>query len=344
MQCKHKDPLLTYLLKEIVVQVRYVAPEYLILILLFAVIIEWKKRQVIADRKKFMDSFPSVLTYIAGRENDAKDAYVVKVFLKEEDIDAEKKFRKLSLLTDKECTFQFINVAEKKKEILTTLQKIPVKDYLPFEQEIRLKGVLKEHRKRLMANYSNIVGISPGIMSKTRRHGAPCIVLRCLAKNFVPFGEQKLPETLDGYPVDIREDFIMFGHCTGNHSLKSGCSIGIPSVDIAGSLGFFVKLKNPSSLSSNTGFLTAAHVALERFTELCDTNTFLSRHPLRRYVHNIVHPSRKDSNITQTIGVVCEAFCGNCETTDIGIDAAYVTTNEEEIGINIFYGHIYFIR
>ena len=59
-----------------------------------------------------MDSFPSVLTYIAGRENDA---YVVKVFLKEEDIDAEKKFRKLSLLTDKECTFQFINVAEKKK-------------------------------------------------------------------------------------------------------------------------------------------------------------------------------------------------------------------------------------
>lgn len=309
---------------------RYEAPEYLVPILLFAVIIEWEKRQVIADRKMFMDSFPSVLTYIAGRENDA---YVVKVFLKEEDTDAEKTFRKSCLLPDKECTFQFINVAAKKKEILTNLQKRPVKEYLPYEEERRLKGVLKDHRKRLMANYSNIVGISPGIMSKTTRSGEPCIVLRCLAKNLVPFGEQKLPDTLEGYPVDIREDFVMFGHCTGEHSLRSGCSIGIPLVDRAGSVGFFVKLKNPSSLSSKTGFLTAAHVALERFTELCDTNTFLSRHPLRRYIHKIVHPSKKDSNTTKTIGEVCEAFCGNCETTDIGIDAAYVTTNDEEIGI-----------
>ena len=60
-----------------------------------------------------MDSFPSVLTYIAGRENDA---YVVKVFLKEEDTDAEETFRKSCLFTDKECTFQFINVAAKKKK------------------------------------------------------------------------------------------------------------------------------------------------------------------------------------------------------------------------------------
>lgn len=145
----------------------------------------------------------------------------------------------------------------------------------------------------------------------------------------VPFGERKLPTILEGYPVDIREDYVMFGHCSNCPPLNNGYSIGRHSSDQTGSVGFLVKSNNPTS-SPEFGFVTAAHEAVECFTELCDNNALLSQHRLYNKRCEIVHPSWNDSNNQNNIiGRVSEAFCGNFGTEKTGIDAALVVLYEQ---------------
>lgn len=77
-----------------------------------------------------------------------------------------------------------------------------------------------------------------------------CIVLYCLDKNIILFGEKLLLELIVGWFCDIREDFVMFGKCLRLCLLFSlnffefGCSIGIFFVDFVGFVGFLVELKN----------------------------------------------------------------------------------------------------
>lgn len=302
-----------------------------IILSIIQVVKEWEKRKVIQDRKHLMDKFPSFLTYIAGKENNDS---VVKVFLRNDDKEVMKYFSQFS----EKYIIKSVNVTKQMKEQLQIEKRkekeIKEKVIPPIDNftRKRLNEIIKTQSMKLTANFSNIVGISYGNMSKGTEFGKPCIVLGCLDKTLIPFGEKPLPDSLEGYPVDIKHDFIMFGHCEGCNTLKKGCSIGIPMVNEAGSLGIFVKVNSPSSFVPTKGFLTAAHVAIEQFTELYETNQFLTNHTLGKRKHEIVHPSSADSKSTQKIGETFQAFCGNygLEEERIGIDAAFVTCEHHE--------------
>lgn len=123
----------------------------------------------------------------------------------------------------------------------------------------------------------------------------------------------------------------MFGKCPRpcpSPSLnfpESGCSIGIPSVDSAGSVGFLVESKNPI-YKMQCGFLTASHVAIDCFEVLYHHKSLLSmNHLLSTREHCIVHPSWHDSgNIDFRIGNVVESFIGNYGSEKRGLDFALV--------------------
>lgn len=72
----------------------------------------------------------------------------------------------------------------------------------------------------------------------------PCIILYCLHKCLIPFGEKPLPESIAGWPCDIREDFVRFGQCPQNCTAQNqrlpdpGCSIGKKWDSSSGSAGF----------------------------------------------------------------------------------------------------------
>lgn len=129
----------------------------------------------------------------------------------------------------------------------------------------------------------------------------------------------------------------MFGHCADCPTLNIGCSIGIPSVKSAGSVGFFVR-SNDSQGCCKNGFLTAAHVAIKDCDELYERRSLFSKHPLASMSHAIVHPSYVDNNANVVIGRVIESFFGNYGPNGTGIDAAFVQTNHRKLGgMHIFF-------
>ena len=136
--------------------------------------------------------------------------------------------------------------------------------------------------------------------------------------------------------MDIREDFVRLGNCSNCKILNSGCSIGRPSNRSAGSVGFWVRSKHPSLIRKD-GFLTAAHVAIERFTDLYDANVLLSNHPLKDATHEIVHPPFCESIDNKVIGHVVESFCGNFGDQCFGLDVAFINVHDQS-----FKGIIYF--
>lgn len=134
----------------------------------------------------------------------------------------------------------------------------------PIEKNVRemLSKTIKNQAERIYANHSSVVGLGIGNMDRSGQI-TPCIIIYCLDKDLVPFGEKPPPKTLEGFCCDIREDFIMLGACFDCHEIahpNPGCCIGLPSNGI-GSAGFLVKT-NESGLKTS-GFLTAAHVAAE---------------------------------------------------------------------------------
>lgn len=295
---------------------------------LLAEINEWLKREVIED-KASLHEYPSIIRWVAGQRDDKN---VVKVYLSggntEEAKEAFKKNCKL-----KNTDFEFVNIGGKNgmpkeiKKIKALEREAPAIDESTIKE---LKRIIREHTDKLYARYSNIIGIRIG----RRLHGdkleEPCIIFYCLDKTLIPFGEKKLPDTLEGWPCDVREKFIVFGMCNRNCRAdppELGCSIGNESNTCSGSAGFMYESKNSDKYRS--GFLTASHVAIKECHRLYEENTLLSNHPLRDKKHIIVHPSF-DGIRGADVGEVVESFFGNYDSE--GLDFAAVKTKKKREG------------
>lgn len=261
---------------------------------------------------------PAILTCITGIKNGKS---VVKVFLRYKNKEAKKFFKENSSLPD-DTQVKFINIAKTRNDISDMMQET-IAPTITENERSKLRTVIKSQGEKLMANHSSIVGLGSGSLKSKYGLYIPCIVLHCLDDSLIPFGEKPLPSDIEGFPVHIKQDFVIFGNCTNCSSLRNGCGIGRPSCYSTGSVGFPVRPNNPF-LSSTTGFLTAAHVAVKEFSSLYETNTLLSQHPLQQTLHEIVHPPYEDTENNNKIGDVIEAFCGNFGRKRIGMDAAFV--------------------
>lgn len=291
---------------------------------------EWKKRDILKN-KDILNTHPSVQTYLAGTRNGI---HVVKVFLTGDD----KKHAQDYLLKQfPDVPFEFVDVDIESKTILADIRKInkSEKKAPAIDKQTRLKmnKVIQSHAEKVFANHSSIIGIEKSnVRSKNNViENELSIVLLCLDESILPFGESPLPESLGDYPCDVRREFVMFGHCNNCTTVNIGCSIGISSGQSAGSVGFFVK-SNDSQGFSKKGFLTAAHVAIEHCDELYEGSLLLSKHSLAQQSHKIIHPSCVDNAVHVVIGEVIESFFGNFGSNDIGIDAAFVQTNQQQLG------------
>lgn len=290
---------------------------------------EWKKRNVFKN-SAVLKKHPSVQTYIAGTRDGV---HVVKVFLIGDDkTNAEIQLRKHY----PDVPFEFVDVESESDNILKNMEKIKKCEQTALEinKESRKKmnEVIQSHAEKVFANHSSIIGIEiSNVRSKNNVIvNEFSIVLLCLDESIVPFGESPLPKSLGDYPCDVRKEFVMFGHCADCQTLNIGCSIGLPSVKSAGSVGFFVRSIDIEG--SKNGFLTAAHVAIDRCNELYENSSLLSTHSLAEQSHEIIHPSCVDNTVNIVIGEVIESFIGNFGPNGIGIDAAFVQTNQKQSG------------
>lgn len=250
------------------------------------------------------------MNYIAGRK-DGK--YVIKVFLQRKDYTTEEFFKQNCRNAD-EYEFSFTYATELLMDA-KFLNETPPISTQTIEQ---LRKIIHEEEDKIVALHSNIVGIDIGrTMLNETEFGDPCIVLKCLDKTILPFGESEIPKSLQGYIVDIREDLFMFASCVDCYKLDIGCSIGRLGEQCEGSVGFFVKPRS----DENGGFLTAAHVAFGNVSELIE-----SPEPFQGDFHEIVHPSSSQN----VIGRVTKAYFGNWKSNEYpkGIDAAYVRLDE----------------
>lgn len=186
-----------------------------------------------------------------------------------------------------------------------------------YSTKANLKKIIQKYEDEIYARHSAVIGIG---MSQVRFDGKtqliePCIVLYCLDTKLIPFGEKPLPKTIEQWPCDIREDFVMFGHCptacpASNGNLpEPGCSIGLAEVKSTGSVGFLVEFNN------EFGFLTASHVVVRNFECFYNEKITLpnSTHQSNRDVN--VHPSKEDcERINLEVGEVVQSFFGNYES------------------------------
>lgn len=319
----------------------------------------WEKRKGMHfEDWTLLKNYPNILKCIAGYSGNEKQ--VLKVFLRGKDPSKNQKGEEgtpgsldwSEILQIKEelgdihdFQFEIVYVETKAEEIKKQAQKIRriEKDSPAIDDStwMKLGQIIQKHCDRIHASYSNVIGIG---ISQVRCDGTaikkePCIVLYCLDKSIIPFGEKPLPGQIEGIHCDSREDFVMFGMCPNpcpafDRDLpEPGCSIGIPSKESSGSVGFLVKQRNIND-QTNSGFLTASHVALKDFKDLYN-NGFLSQ--LKPDCGNlkIIHPFNKDGDTDNVVGHVVESFIGNyiCTREDHmiaerkeGLDFALVTT------------------
>lgn len=325
----------------------YPSDTYNGIVFFFTVFRDWCKRDFIPDRSSFLKNYPSVIKFMIGHRGDKKP--VLKVYLRNDDKNAELFFKNC-------CSNDTLieSVHKKTKEMLDKIKTIRL-----YEEEApaidthtikQLKKIIEDNGEKIYARYSNVVGLQ---ISNVRCVGGikkeePCIVLYCLDKTIIPYGEHPLPESLEGWPCDIREDIVMLGsrRCPTNCPFPEqnfpelGCSIGRPLSDESGSVGFFYKSTNPRNRFKR-GFFTASHVAVAGFEDLYDkSHLSKNRHQFPSDL-KIVHPSWEDykiGNRDNTIGVVVESFLGNMscrssETNKSGLDFAVVESNTWTKGV-----------
>lgn len=289
---------------------------------------EWHKREVIRN-KSLLREYPSIIKYIAGHKDNGRE--VVKVFLSEDDEEAKQFVRKECRSGLKDIEFDFVNV-ENTEETSETKKKMDVLDEeiaCPDNSDrLRLKQTIQECEEKLYARYSNIIGIEIG---NVKRIDSPMkeglgVVLYCLDKTLIPFGEKPLPKYIAEWPCEVLEDLFMLGKCpnTCSNYPEPGCSIGIPSDEFFGSCGFLYESKSKDN-KYKSGFFTASHVAIKDFHKLYLAKKPLSSHRLGSKNHFIVHPSYLENNKSNNqVGQVVESFCGDYGDPPIGMDVAVV--------------------
>lgn len=278
----------------------------------------WKNRDIIKD-KAALKNHQSIISYVAGQRNGSP---VVKVLLRYHDKEAGAVFKT-------NTNIQFITIAARFQELSEEMKKIKMLENGAPSIDTSIKNnasqVINNQARYLYANHSNVIGL--GISNVRYVAGniihEPCIVIYCLDKSIIPYGENSLPESLKEFPCDVREDVILFGSCYDCRYVNAspGCSIGMFFKSDSGSAGFLAK----SNLASNkyvTGFLTAAHVAIQDLNILYNAQVLMSKCIVGMKKHKIVHPSWPDSADSESIGEVVESFRGNFN--NIGIDAAFV--------------------
>lgn len=283
---------------------------------------EWQKRTHFKEDSK-LKSLNTVLKYITGRKNGRP---CVKVFLKNDDKEEENKkvekfFREKGkyLSNQADTDFEMISIEKESEQMWDEVQEIEKREEkapeIPESTRDILEEIINSEGDKIYSRYSNVVGI--GISNVLTRNGSiddiPCIVLYCLDKDIVPFGEKPLPKYVMGYPCDIRKEIMIFGGACDN------CQIVNPGCDIrsnffSGSAGFLVNMKNCAK--DATGFLTAAHVVVEDVGLIYkDKSENFSR---TRHLGDIMHPS----NSLMKVGEVQNCFFGNFQST--GSDIAIV--------------------
>lgn len=276
----------------------------------------WKQREAMKNISG-LSSYPSVFNLLAGLKDNKP---TLKVFLSHEDEDA-KNFFKCRPDIPENVDFVVVSNKSKKEQRVRREREGYSSHRINKNMREQIGKIIKRQGERLFANHSSIVGLGIGIMDSK----IPCIIIYCLDKNLIPFGEKPLPKMLEGYICDIREDIVLFGwscfNCREIAHPNSGCCIGLPSKGF-GSVGFLVKTSGSDMEVS--GFLTAAHVAAENWRDLYYKKSLLSQLDASMYRNEIVHPLLPNENTGQCIGKVRESFCGNWGPEEIGIDAAFV--------------------
>lgn len=284
-----------------------------------------KMKTPVVVESSIFEKNSSILHFISGYKDDE---IITKVFIcgdsKEED-KAKKDFKEAC--DPKETHIEYINVDKKSEEIMKEAKELEQKENeneIDEEKRLKLEKVIERNEENIFESYSTVIGLG---ISSVRCNGKkilpePCIVVYCLDKNIVPFGEKPLPISIDGFDCDHREDFMRFSTCatTAAHTnIELGCSIGIDEINGAGSAGFLAE-----SARNECGFLTAAHVAISDHYQLYVSKSLLSdpsNHNDNERV--IVHPSFLDApTANQKVGKVTEAFIGNYK--DKGLDFAFV--------------------
>lgn len=332
---------------------------------------QWKKRKGMhVEDRTLLKKYPNIFKCLAG--HNVKGEQVLKVFLRGKKPSTVKE-KETEILKKKEVAlsegerveeisetleierwfgdlsnyqFEIVYVDTKSEEVKKKVQKIKLKERdapaIDKSTGMKLGKIIQEHCDRIHASHSNVIGIG---ISKVRCVCEtlvldPCIVLYCLDKTIIPFGEKPLPEKLEEINCDIREDIVMFGMCPGfcpalpKTLPEIGCSIGIPSKISSGSVGFIVEPRDMID-PLKSGFLTASHVAVENVEELYNRG-FLSQHNPDYGELNIVHPSFEDTKNNNVVGRVIESFFGSykpegsvdasSEDNTEGLDFALVMT------------------
>lgn len=281
------------------------------------------KRELIDDDSVLRRNYPSFESYIVGYRGNNK---IVKVFLCQEDKEFERFFEKSCKMSEK-TTFEFVNINKKIKTNENDDER--AQSATDNSIKIELDKIIGEYFEKFSTLYTTFTAM---IIGNSRRKGdeivhGPCIVLYCLDKTFIPVGEKPLPDSLKGWPCDIRKGYSYFGKSCGNCIFSKqnlpmpGCSIGMPYSGKTGSVGFLVEPKNPND-GFKCGFLTAAHVVLN---SLNYEKSIDNHHPSSPYKTDyVVHPSYSDDQRNDIVGEVVESFCGNYGSTQTGIDLAVV--------------------
>lgn len=276
---------------------------------------EWKKREILGKCDE-LNNFPSVLKVLVGQKGNKK---CVKAFFEEKNEKAEIFLKSLSgkLSLSGETIYEFINVneeLEKKREEVNEIRKREeTAPSIPSAVQQALGEYIDSNAEKIYAKYSNVIGIDVSNVLTRDNKETPCIVLYCLDKTIIPFGEKELPCMLQEFPCDIREDIMMFGSCDKciENTLSSGCDIG--SSYMGGSAGFMIN-------SPFRGFLTAAHVAVKNVGAIykSEENDLFCARGLRE---EIVHPFKSPV----IVGEVEKCILGNFNND--GLDVAIVRMN-----------------
>lgn len=279
---------------------------------------EWENRDVIKDQKDLTKT-KSIINFVAGRKNGKP---VVKVYLRYHDKKAIDVFKKNE-------NIEVVTIAERIEELSENMKKITMNEKInqavQMSEKKRFGRVINNQAGYFYENHTNVVGLG---ISNVRCIGdniypEPCIVIYCLDKSIIPYGENKLPETIQGIPCDLREDMVLFGtstECLYENPIP-GCSVGMSCSPEFGSVGFLAK-SNATSENPVTGFLTAAHVAILELHALYRAKSLLSECKFGKEKRTIVHPSWGHSANSESIGEVVESYCGNYHAA--GMDAAFV--------------------